>query len=297
MGKENKEDKSGGSTLNLTPEAAAAIAKLLTMGSGADNQNQKTTQTNIIQLTPAAAKQLLSTISQDVQFMGKFSKEDIDAFVKAYNKAANEQLDTVVRTARQRVSEGKTKGDVQTTVNNIITKEFPQFFDPKAFAEDYIWSKINFADESALGAKSLQSLQRARALVNDYGKYILSDAEMREAAKKIARGQLTEDQFQAQLGQLASFEYPELAEKIASFPGYTVRQLYGNKINMIAERLELDPNEIKLDNPVLEKIKNMSVSDAQRYMSTLPEIEGLVSENEKARQAATSLARAMGFGV
>lgn len=292
-----EENKTGGSVLEFTPEQLQTFAKLLMGGASSGSEDQTTTQTNIIQLTPAAAKQLLGTVAQDVQFMGKFSKEDIASFVREYNKAANEQLDTVVRTAKQRISEGKAKGDVQTTINNIVTKEFPQFFNPKAFAEDYIWSKINFADEAALGAKSLQSLQRTRALVNDYGKYILSDVEMRDAAKKIARGQLTEDQFKTQLGKLASIEYPELAEKIAAFPGFTVRQLYGNKINLMADKLELDPNEVRLDNPVLEKIKGMSNSDAERYISTLPEIEGLVSENEKARQAATSLARAMGFGV
>ena len=294
--KKNKKSKKGGSVLSATPEEFAAIIKALS-GSSADAKDAQTTQTNIIQLTPAGAKQLLETIAQDAQFTGKFSKEDINNFVAMYNKAANEQLDTVVRTARERVSQGKGADSVENTVSSIVTKEFPNFFNPKAFAEDFIWSKINFAKEETLGAKSLEALQKARSLVNDYGRYILSDAEMREAAKNIARGQLTESQFKAQLGQLAAIEYPELAEKIKTFPQYTVRDLYGNKINLMAKVLELDPNEIQLDNPVLERIKNMTVSDANRYLASTPEIEGTVAENENARQAATSLARAMGYGV
>jgi hypothetical protein len=295
--KKSKKNKSGGSVLEFSPEQLQAFAGLLMGGASSGNEDQTTTQTNVIQLTPAAARQLLSTIAEDVQFAGKFSKEDISSFVEQYNKAANEQLDKVVRTARQRIQEGKGKGDTESTITSIVTREFPQFFNPKAFAEDYIWSKINFEKEEMLGAKSLAALQKARSLVNDYGKYILSDAEMREAAKNIARGKMTEGQFKAQLGQLASLEYPELAEKIKAFPDYTVRQLYGNKINLMAKVLELDPNEIQLDNPVLDRIKNMTVSDANRYLATTPEIEGTVAENEKARDAATSLARAMGYGV
>jgi len=140
-------------------------------------------------------------------------------------------------------------------------------------------------------------LQRARAIANDYGKYLISNAELQDAAKRLARGQLTDAQFKAQLNQVAVLEYPELAETLKSNPNYTVRQLRGNKINLISDLLEMDPNEIELDNPVLEAIKGMSISDSKRYIKSLPQIEATTAENENARQAATSLARAMGFGV
>lgn len=292
----NKEDKSGGSVLSFSPEQLAALASVLQGGSRGD-QDGTTSQTNIIRLTPAAARQLLSTIATDVQYGEKFSKEEIDQFVKLYNEAANKQLDTVVRTVRERVQSGEVKGDVSSTITNIVTKEFPQFFNPKTFTEDYIWSKINFGKEATLGARSLEALQRARAIANDYGKYLISNAELQDAAKRLARGQLTDAQFKAQLNQVAVLEYPELAEALKSNPNYTVRQLRGNKINLISDLLEMDPNEIELDNPVLEAIKGMSISDSKRYIKSLPQIEGTTAENENARQAATSLARAMGFGV
>lgn len=289
-------DKTGGSILQFSPEALQAYIAAVS-GTRSDDQDSTTTQTNLIQLTPAAARQLLSTIAADVQYAEKFSKEDIATFVKEYNKAANKQLDTVVRSVKQRVSQGKVKGDPELTISNIVTKEFPQFFDPKAFAQDFIWSKVNFGKEKTLGAKSLEALQRARSIANDYGKYILSDVEVQDAAKKLARGQLTDAQFKAQLNKLAVAEYPELAETLKANPEFTVRQLRGNKINLIANTLELDPNEIELDNPILEAIKAMGISDAKRYLSTRSEIEGTTTENERARDAATSLARAMGYGV
>lgn len=290
------EDKTGGSVLSFSPEQLAALAKVLTGGSSGD-KDATTSQTNIIRLTPAAARQLIGRIAPEIQYEGKLSKEDINEFVKLYNEAANKQLDTVVRTVRDRVKAGETQGDVSQSVTNIITKEFPNFFDPRTFTEDYLWSRINFAKEKTLGAKSLEALQRARAIANDYGKYLLSDAQIQDAAKRLARGQLTDAQFKATLNQLAVVEYPELAETLKANPDFTVRQLRGNKINLIADLLEQDPNEIELDNPVLDAIRGMSISDAKRYIKTLPQIEQTTAENENAREAATSLARAMGFGV
>lgn len=292
--KEVKEDKSGGSILQLSPKELAEFARLFSGGTQGD---QDTTQTNVIRLTPIAARQLLDTIATDVQYTDKFSKDDIDKFVKLYNEAANKQLDTVVRSVRERVKESGVEGDVSRTVTNIVTKEFPQFFNPKTFAEDFIWSKINFDKEATLGARSLEALQRARGILNDYGKYMISDIELQDAAKKLARGQMTDAQFKAQLNQVAALEYPELAETLKANPNYTVRQLRGNKINLMADVLELDPNEIELDNPVLEAIKGMGIADAKRYLRMRPEAESTTAENENARQAATSLARAMGFGV
>lgn len=290
------EDKTGGTVYQFSPEALEAYVKALSGISGKD-KDVTTTQTNIIQLSPAAAKQLLGSIAEQVQFVGKFSNEDIAAFVKAYNTAANAQLETVVRTAKDRIKAGKTKGDPEATITNIVTKEFPNFFDPKGFAEDFIWSKINFGKEKTLGAKSLEALQKTRSLVKDYGSYILSDIELQDAAKKLARGQITEGELKAQLAQAASIQYPELSEKLKAFPDATVRQLYSNKINLMSRVLELDPNEIQLDNPILERIKNLSIPDANRYLMTTPERDGTVEENEIARQAATSFARALGYGV
>jgi hypothetical protein len=288
--------KEGGKTLVYTDEQVKALVNAL-IGGSSSNKDATATQTKIIELTPAGARQLLGTIAQDVQYGEKFSKEDIAAFVKAYNKAANEQLDTVIRTAKDRVTSVKGKVDLQKTVSSIVSKEFPTFFDPKGFAEDFIWSKINFGKEATLGAKSLEALQKARSLVNDYGQYLLSDIELQNAAKKIARGQLTEGQFKSQLNQIASVQYPELAESLKANPDSTVRQLRGNKINLIAKLLEKDVNEIQLDNPVLEAIKNLSIPDSIRYVKSLPDREATIEENENARQAATSLARAMGYGV
>ena len=112
----------------MTPEQEAALNALVAQSKQGDTG--KSISREAIKLTPTAAKQLLQSIAEDIQFTGQFSKEDIAAFVAAYNKKANEQLDTVVREARDTIKSGAT-GNVSETVKNIITTKYPSFFDPK----------------------------------------------------------------------------------------------------------------------------------------------------------------------
>jgi hypothetical protein len=130
-----------------TEELMAAIAQALAGVKGtAASANSTTTYKDAIKLTDVAAKQLLDTIMADIQFTGKLSKQDLADFVNKYNKAANEQLQTVVQTVRDRTKPGDTAEDIK----NIIKTTSESFFQPKDFAKDYLWSKVNFADEKTL---------------------------------------------------------------------------------------------------------------------------------------------------
>lgn len=290
--------------LNLTMQAIMAS---LAGGEKEGETISRTTSRDAIQLTPVGAKQLLESLSREIQFPGKFSKKDIENFAAEYNKAANAQLNTVVRAAKEKITPGATEGEARRVVSDLLTTSFPSFFDPKAFTEDFIWSKINFGDEKSLTGKGLEALQKVRGVMRGYGEYILSDIEMQNAAKQIARGQKTEQQFIAELNALATKDYPTLANRLQSTPNATPRDLVKNYINLQAKILEMDPEAIDIDNQYIQRAirpdgvggakEMMSIPDFTRFLLNTPEAEGTTRLNEMARQGATSLARAMGFGV
>jgi hypothetical protein len=260
-----------------------------------------------IKLTPVAARQLLDQFARDIQYPGKFTKKDLDLFVKEYNKSANAQLETVVRAAKEQITPGASEGEARKVVSNLLSTSYPNFFNPETFTKDFIWSRINFADEASLTGKSLAALQRARGIVNQYGKYIIAPIELENYAKRIARGEISDVEFVAELNQKAARDYPNLANRLSSTPGATPKSLVQNYINYMAEKLEMDANMIDLDHPYIQKAIRpdgpggsqpmMSIPDFDRLLEFSPEIEGTTKSIDRARQAATSLARAMGFGV
>jgi len=288
----------------MTPEQEARLEALLSQLSKGDSG--KTISREAIKLTPTAAKQLLQSIAEDVQFTGQFSKEDIAAFVAAYNKNANEQLDTVVREAKETTPSGKTE-DITATVKNIITTKYPSFFDPKSFTRDFIWSKVNFKDEATLGAKALNALTEARSIAREFNLSTVSEVEIQEAAKQIASGKITTNDYKTQLAAKAAIEYPQYAERLKTTPGATVRDLVNPVLRAVADTWEVDINTLPLNDPfidklirpdgVIGKVPPVSVGDATRAALKHPNRDKTRAEINNAIDAATELGRALGFGV
>jgi len=189
----------------ITKEEAAAIAEIFGKFLGTGAEPGKTVSSDAIKLTTISAKQLLASIASEIQFTGKFAKEDIVAFVASYNKKANEQLDIVIRETRETIKSGGT-ANISETIKNIITTKYPSFFDPKTFTRDYIWSKINFADEKTLGAKALDALTTARQTAKAFNLSTVSDIEIQEAAKRIATGKITAENYKTELAAKAAAE-------------------------------------------------------------------------------------------
>jgi hypothetical protein len=288
----------------MTPEQEAALNALVQRSLQGDTG--KTVSSESIKLTTASAKQLLQTIADDIQFTGKFTPADIAAFVASYNKMANEQLDTVIRDARDATKSGKT-GDITSTVKNIITTKYPSFFDPKTFTRDFIWSKVNFKDEKTLGPKALDALTTARGIAKAYNLSTVSDVEIQDAAKKIATGKLSADDYKTQLAARAAIEYPQYAERFKTTPGATVRDLVNPVLKVIADAWEVDINSLDLNDPFIDKLirpdgtvgkaQPASVGEAMRAAMMHSNRNKTVAENNNARDAATELGSALGFGV
>ena len=290
----------------MTPEEAKIIAAIISAAQSGGADAGKTVSSEAIKLTPTAAKQLLQSIAEDIQFTGQFSKEDIAAFVAAYNKKANEQLDTVVREARDTIKSGAT-GNVSETVKNIITTKYPSFFDPKGFTRDFIWSKVNFKDEAALGAKALNALTEARNIARGFNLSTVSEVEIQEAAKQIASGKISANDYKTQLAAKAAAEYPQYAERLKTTPGATVRDLVNPVLRVVADAWEVDVNSLDLNDPFIDKLIRpdgvigkaapASIGEAKMAAMQHPNRDKTQGGIRDASSAATELARALGFGI
>lgn len=285
--------------------AAAVAAALAAVGLGG-GESGKSISSEAIKLTTTSAKQLLQTIAGDIQFTGKFSKEDIAEFIAAYNKKANEQLDTVVREARETIKSGKT-GDISETVKNIITTKYPSFFDPKTFTKDYIWSKVNFADEKALGAKSLDALTEARRIVEAFNLSSISEIEIQQAAKQIASGKITVDDYKTQLAAKAAIEYPQYSDRFKITPNATTADFASPVLDAVAKVWGVDKSTLKLSDPFIDsllrpdgtagKVAPKTAGEATMLAMMHPNRDKSPAGIQDAKTAATELARALGFGI
>ena len=289
----------------MTPEQIAAMiaAALAQINATPANANSTTVYKDAIKLTDVAAKQLLDEIMADIQFTGKLSKADLADFVNKYNTAANKQLETVVQTVRSQTKPGDTAEDIK----NIIKTTSPSFFEPKDFAKDYLWTKVNFADEKTLGAKALDALTNARQIAKAFNLSTVSDIEIQAAAKRIATGKITAEDYKTELAAKAAAEYPQLMDRFKSTPGATVRSLYNPILKAVADAWETDVESLDLNDPfidsllrpdgVIGKAPAVTIGEATQKALMHPKADNTQKQISNAKASATSLARALGFGI
>lgn len=290
----------------MTPEElAAVVAAAVTSAMGTANVGKDSTATykDAIKLTEAGAKQLLDSIMADIQFTGKLSKADLAEFVNKYNAAANAQLETVIQAVRNKTKPGDTAEDIKT----IIKTTSPSFFDSKQYTKDYLWSKVNFADEKTLGAKALDALTTARQIAKAFNLSTVSDIEIQDAAKRIATGKITSEDYKTELTAKAAAEYPQLADRLKNTPGATVRSLYNPVLKAVADAWEVDVELLDLNDPFIDslirpdgvvgKAPSATIGEATQKALMHPNADKTQKQIGNAKTAATSLARAMGFGI
>ena len=288
----------------MTPDEQKALIELILGGASATaaaSKNSTATYKDAIKLTEAGAKQLLDSIMADIQFTGKLSKADLADFVTKYNAAANAQLETVIQAVRDKTKPGDTAEDIKT----IIKTTSPSFFDSKQYTKDYLWSKVNFADEKTLGAKALDALTTARQIAKAFNLSTVSDIEIQDAAKRIATGKISADDYKTELAGKAAIEYPQLADRFKSTPGATVRSLYNPVLKAIADAWEVDVESLDLNDPFIDKLirpdgvigkmPSASIGEAKQAALLHPNADKTQTQISNARNSATSWAKAMGF--
>ena len=263
--------------------------------------------TKVIRLNFQSAKGLLQKVMDEANFMGKLTSDDINKFMELFKKAQDKQIEKVVTTTSSKTTKGATADAATQVAESTKKQEFPSFFDPADFARDFIWQKVNFKDEASLGAKSLAALAEVRGIVKAFDLIGVTDADIRAAAKQIARGQKTIDAYRVELQQVAKKEYPQFADRFAADPELTTYDIAAPVIKLLAKTWEMEEDDISIDNPIVSSYMNYAGPDGKgqppsRYDLLLKaksdaKYQSTQEANENARDAAVGLARAFGFGV
>lgn len=287
---------------------APFLQSLLATSSGGPTDTATTTsQTSVTKLTTATAKALMTAAAEEAGYAGKFSSQDVQAFIKEFNAKQSAQVEKVVRISRDRIVPGSTAEAQKKVMQEVATQEYPSFFKPTEFAKDFIWSKINFKDEATLGAKSLAALSSARAVADAFQLLGVSEADVKIAAKQIAMGKKSLEEYTVELQQIAKKEYPNLADRFAKDPTLTTYDIASPIINMLAKTWQVDAKSIGMNNPYVTQWLRPGGADGKgeqpSYHEMLmkakndPKFELTTEANENARSAATTLSSMLGFGV
>lgn len=302
-----------------TPSADAQLKGLAdsliaaTGGAGVQNESGNRAQSGTsvtseaTRLTYNTAKALLEATMQSIDFKGKLTTADINEFMAAFKAEQDKQIGKVVVSSNNKTTPGATADAASKVAESTFKQEYPSFFDPASFAKDYVWSKVNFKDESTLGTKSLDALAQVRGVVKAFSLLGVSDAEAKIAAKQIAMGKKTIKDYTIELQKVAQREYPNLADRFATDPELTTYDIASPVIKMLAKTWEVDEETIGLDNPLVLSYLRPGGSDgkgvAPSYYDLLlkakndPKYDLTKEANENARDAAVGLGRALGYGV
>jgi hypothetical protein len=244
---------------------------------------------------------------KEADFVGKLSADDIKAFMGAFETEQNKQIEKIVTSARTQIKPGATAEAQKKIIESVARQEFPSFFKPTDFAKNFIWSKIDFKDQSKLGAKSLDAFAKVRGLVDAFQLLGVSENDMRVAAKQIAMGNKTIEDYNVELQQIAKKEYPQFADRFDKDPTLTTYDIASPVINMLAKTWQMDPKAVKMDNPFVMSYLNYAGPDGKgkqpSYYDLLlkaksdPKYDLTQEANENARDAAVEFSRALGFGL
>jgi len=190
------------------------------------------------------------------------------------------------------------------------TKEIvtiPAAFDADAFAQNYIWSKVNIADPKTLPTSVLSQVDVLRKILRANGLSYLSNKEISNYALQLTKKEIQVTDLQRQFNEKAAEIYPLFGDRLKANPSLTVMDLAEPYINLMAKWWEIDASTIDLDNPDLDKflrpdgtagkVPMGSISDWINYLKTHPNAEKTSWANEAAGSLATAFARMSGFGV
>lgn len=249
--------------------------------------------TQIREYDPITANAYLNNIALGIGFdVTQLSDKDRADFATKIKAAAGESGKITQKTI--------TSGGVETVVT-------PDVFDPKVFAENWLWAKVNLGDTTKLPTKAITTLTSVKQILRGNGIDYLSDAEVNKMAVDFAAGRINVAKLQTKYTEEAAKYYPLLAPRLKENPSLTVMDILSPAINAIAKWHELDPNSIDLTNPYLDNYarpdglvgkKDMpSMADFINTLKNSPEAEKTTWANEAARGAAISMARAMGYGI
>lgn len=255
----------------------------------APKQNNATyTYTNYDKITSDA---IFNSVAKQLGF-GEFPKEDLDDFFKKLQEASK---------AGAKVRETIINPDGSTSI-----VERPSIFDAKTFTENYLWAKVNLGDAKSIPTSVLDKVGSLNSILKANG-LELSEKEVTNYALQLSKGETTLEKLQSQFNAKAAELYPLFADRLKANPNLTVLDLAQPFVNRMVKYWEVDPTTIDLNNPDLDKflrpdgtagkVPMGSLSDFETYLKFHPNSEKASWKIQGARDLATGLASAMGFGV
>lgn len=261
----------------------------------------------IVKINRATAKTLLEKARLDNQYLPGITEEDITEFIKKWDAAYAAQTPSTSTSSTHTTTPGEGENGVTANKDSSTIVKQASALDPVNFASDFIWTKVDFGNESNLGGKALGFLQQIRNFLLDNNITGFSNVEVQNSARNLTMGKVTFADFTAKMQQRVLEANPQFAQRLKDNPGASIRSLAQPYISMMAEYLELDENSIKLSDALLDKalrpdgtagtLPMMSLPDFQRSLRSDPRRQYTIKANEEARQSATSLSSALGFGV
>lgn len=275
--------------------------------SGSSDTSTTSTQTSVTRLTYNTAKALLLETLKSTGINYKITANDIKNFMAEFKTAQDAQIEKVVQTARSQIKPGASADAQKKVIESVARQEFPSFFKPADFTSEWLWKKVDFKNEASLGNKALGTLASVRGLVDSFKVVGVDDNAMRNAAKQIAMGKMTLEEYTVQLQQIAKKEYSSFAERFDKDPTLTTMDIAAPVINLLAKTWQKDPKDIKWDNSILMSYMNYAGIDGKGKQPSMydillkakadPQYDLTEEANTNARDAAVGLASAFGFGV
>lgn len=185
--------------------------------------------------------------------------------------------------------------------------ETPGGFDANAFAQNYLWSMVNIGDPKTLPTSVINKVDALRSVLKMNGLEYLGQKEIANYALQLSKGETTLDDLKKQFNAKAAELYPLFADRLKANPNLTVMDLAEPYVNKMVKYWEVDPTTIDLSNADLDKflrpdgtagkVPMGSLADFETYLKFHPNAEKSSWAINGARDLATGLASAMGFGV
>jgi hypothetical protein len=294
--------------LSPAEQAKYDTEKVKANNSGSNGPKSGTSvDTSVTKLTKESARAYLQDAADASDYMGTFSDADVAQFMKEFDAEQARNVAKVITKTASKTVPGATTDAVTKTAETTAKTEYPSAFKPTEFASDWVWSKINFKDEKTLGTKSVTALSQVRNIIDQFQLLGVSDAEAKVAAKQIAMGKKTIAEYTTDLQQVAIREYPQFADRFKLDPTLTTYDIASPVINMVAKTLEIDPKTVKMDNPIVLAYTRYAGADGKGTPPSyydlllktkqLPEYQKTQQANNEARDSASSLAKALGYGL
>lgn len=286
---------------------AGAVGGVQALNEGPTASSGSSVSKSVTKLTYNSAKAMLEQAAKAAGYPKAFTDAEINDYIKKFNAKQNEQIAKVVTIAGKQSTPGATPEALSKVFEQTMQQEFPSFFKPLEFAQDYIWSKVNFKDESTLGSAAIGTKASIRGLVDSFQIIEFTEEDLNEMALAVAKGDKTIAEATVDLQQIAKREYPQFAERFDKNPTLTTKAIADPIISTLATVWEVDKSEIKMDNPLVMKWMSGVTADGKstpptKYEIMLaakkdPKYQYTEAANNDARDAAVAMTNALGVGI